>query len=168
MKLIIYICCQESQAQIPERSVVTEWADAAPTVETMVSMGQYKRWTIVDVATYVCESSTVDAVYLAHVYADNDCPPRQDWDASFARPEENIHVELSGVGSPKLQLGFNVLGQSPKVGAQLMNYERTDHPTLVKPVATGWVIDSFDEFRSQNGGFYKAIYLSWCKQFAIA
>jgi hypothetical protein len=169
MNLILYVCCQERDRTVPdEQSVTIAWSEAVPKIHDVISMGKDKRWFAVDVLPYQCAENQAIGVYLVHVHLDVFRPAREEWDSSFARPDENIHIELSGVGEPELQLGFNVLGRPPQVGNRLVSYKPLmSHSTQMKSTPTAWVIDRYDEFLPVGEAPYKAIYLSWCKQQAL-
>lgn len=166
MKLIVYLCCQELDCNQNEQPIQLEWSDHQPRCGDTIAMGDQQRWLIVDVMPY--QSTAADLVFLVHVNPSHQLCDRKEWDSSFARANENIHIELSNRGEPALQIGFNVLGQAPQIGSRLMNYEPTNHPTLMKETPSEWVVDRYDEFLpTAPNAPYNAIYLSWCKQLAL-
>lgn len=160
MYLLIYACCKESDRQhTHEQSVRMEWAEQPPAIADLVSMGKQKRWNIVELTAYkpVMLGQEVRAVYLAQVQRE-DLPlaPKSEW--SFFHPHENMHIHLTAVGEPALQLGFNVLGEPPQMGTRLVFDQAT--PLVVPPQK--WVLDRYDTYLPESAASYHAIYLAWC------
>lgn len=160
MYLLIYACCKESDRQhTHEQSVRMEWAEQPPAIDDLVSMGKQKRWHIVELTAYkpVMLGQDVRAVYLAQVQRE-DLPlaPKSEW--SFFQPRENIHIHLTEVGESALQLGFNTMGEPPRMGARL-----TLDPSIAPDtMANRWVIDRYDTYLPESAMSYHAIYLAWC------
>jgi hypothetical protein len=165
MYLLIYACCKESDRQhASEQSVRLEWAEQPPAIDDLVSMGRQKRWRLVELVAYkpvvleaVMLEQDVRAVYLAQVQRE-DLPlaPRSEW--SFSHPQENMHIHLTAIGEPALQLGFNVLGEPPCIDAPLL-LAPSPAPTML---VNQWVIDRYDTYLPENNTSYHAIYLAWC------
>lgn len=156
MNLLLYACCQAFDRQHPaEQSVLVEWTEQPPAIGDVVSMGRQKHWAIVEVAAYkpITLGQAVRAVYLAFVQRE-DLPltPKADW--SF-HPQKTIHVHLTAIDEPELQLGFNVLGDPPQIGECLLSHEATT-PKVA------WVIDRYDTYLPEAHASYSAIYLAWC------
>ncbi|BAS57929.1 hypothetical protein NIES2135_26890 [Leptolyngbya boryana NIES-2135] len=166
MDLSIYLACQEQFCHPDETGVVVRWG--TPDRNELVSMGAGKTWKVVEQVQYEASQDICPRIVYVHPDA-LEIPSRSEWD-SASESDTTIQIALDEVGKPELEFGFNMLGQAPVVGDRLMNYEATEHPTWMQPVATDWVIDSFDEFLPQTQSFYKAIYIAWCKaeRFAIA
>lgn len=164
MNLIVYSYCRESDRNSSEEALKVEWSEQVPDVGQAVSMGGERRWFVVKVDLYQASEQSVN-VYLVHINRTLSTPVTWDCDGC---ENETIHIELAAVGEPILGLAFNVLGEAPRIGKQLMNYERTDHPTLMREIPNGWIVDRYDELLPDGEAPYKAVYLSWCRQFAIA
>ncbi len=170
MNLLIYQACQDESCKSQELGIRVEWSQEVPEVGDITNMASSPKWRVVEVVPYHSKASVIQGAFLVYVHpVDSELSPKEDWDSALYM-NSAIHVEMSEVGQPELQVGWNVLGQAPTIGERLMNYEATEHPTWMQPVATDWVIDSFDEFLPQTQSFYKAIYIAWCKaeRFAIA
>lgn len=165
MNLIIYACVREEDRTISlEQSVIAAWSDTAPALTDRVSMGADARWEAIEITPYFSSDSVVEQVYFVQVHRiDLPLPHPDQWTVQDASPDETIHIELSAVGAPELQLGFNVLGKPPKLGERLIEYKPTSHPTLMQSVATAWTIEDYDQFLPKGVAFYKAVYLSWCR-----
>lgn len=159
MNFIIYSCCRESDRAVDEDPIQVEWSDTVPNVGETISLGSERRWFQVKVTPYKSINSSI-GVYLVHV--NRTLSTSFKWDCE-GHENETIHVELSAVGESSLGFAFNVLGEAPQVGKQLLDYERTDHPTLMKATPNGWIIDRYDEFLPEVNAPYKAIYLAYCK-----
>lgn len=163
MNLIVYSYCRESDRNSNEEALKIEWLESLPDVGQSVSMGDERRWFIVKVDRY--HSDQIFDVYLIHINRTLSTPVTWDCDGC---ENETIHIELAAVGEPILGLAFNVLGEAPRIGKRLMNYERTDHPTLMRESPNGWIVDRYDELLPDGEAPYKAVYLSWCRQLAAS
>ncbi len=171
MNLIIYSCCRESDRNSNEEPLKVEWSEEVPDVGQSVSMGDQRRWFKVKVDRYQATEQHID-VYL--VYVNRTLSTPVVWDCEGCE-NETIRISLSentkcgaSIGEPMLEFAFNVLGHAPQVGARLMNYERTDHPTLMREIPSEWVVDRFDEFLPEGEAPYRAVHICWCQQLAIA
>ncbi|MBW4422256.1 MAG: hypothetical protein KME13_24080 [Myxacorys californica WJT36-NPBG1] len=168
MNLVIYSLCRESDLlrkapkdpNFNEEPIKVEWSEDVPGVGQSVSLGGEQRWFKVQITRYQSAQQDID-VYFVHVNRTLAVPVGWDCDG---RENETIHVELSTVGESILGFAFNVLGEAPKVGSRLMNYQRTSHPTLMQETSSDWIRDRYDECIPQGAAPYKAIYLTWCKQ----
>ncbi len=164
MYLLIYACCKESDRQHPdERSVRVEWSEQPPALCDIVSMGKQKCWTIVEIAAYrpVVLGQEVRAVYLAYVQRDGlPLAPKTEW--SFFHPQENIHIHLTGIGEPALQLGVNVLGDPPRFGERVTQEAPILPSEPARSEVRTWVIDRYDTYLPEDQPTYSAIYLVWC------
>jgi hypothetical protein len=164
MDLLIYACCKESdRLYLDESSVRIEWAESTPALNDIISMGRQKRWVVVEIAAYkpVNLGQAVQAVYLVYVQRE-DLPlaPKVDW--SFFHPQENIHVFLSAIAEPELQLGFNIMGDPPRLGERLLAQEIAPYPRQIRSVPREWVVDRYDTYLPEHQTAYSAIYLIWC------
>ena len=166
--LLIYACCKASdRLHLAESSVRAEWAQP-PALGDIVSMGRQKRWIVVEVAAYkpVGLQQEVQAVYLVYLQRE-DLPlaPKSEW--SFFQPQETIQVQLSAVNAPVLQLGFNVLGQPPRIGEQVKQDESMPDFKLVRSIPKEWLIDRYDTYLPENQAPYSAVYLAWCCPYKV-
>lgn len=163
MNLLIYACCKASdRLHLAESSVRVELAQP-PALNDIVSMGRQKRWVVVEIAAYkpVGLRQEIQAVYLVHLQRE-DLPlaPRSEW--SFFQPQETVQVQLSAVNEPALQLGFNVLGQPPRIGDRVMPDQPVSNFKLVRSIPKAWLIDRYDTYLPENQAPYSAVYLAWC------
>lgn len=141
MNLIVYSYCRESDRNSNEETLKVEWSEEVPDVGQSVSMGDQRRWFKVKVDRYQASERNVD-VYFVHIHGRLATPVNWDCDGC---ENEIIQIEIAAVGEPILGFAFNVLGEAPRIGKRLMNYEPTDHPTLMREIPSDWIVDRYDE-----------------------
>jgi len=171
--------CVKSEDDVDEYFQRLERLEVAPLIGTSVSMddGESYRWRVVDMINFYPEqTSQVDGVCIAYVdRVGMPLLPPEEWYCN-SHDAESLHIMLSDMREPKLELSMVSDASAPTIGKRLINYEPTGEYTMVelvegepkakigkvKSAPTDWYVDRFDTFTPQRQNPYSAVYIAWC------
>jgi hypothetical protein len=163
--LLIYQCCQASEATTDESALRVEWGDQ-PTLGDVVLMGSGRGWQVVGMTTYRSENS-VFPVYLVYVHPLGVAlPAPEDWDGYY--PEQNnrevLNIWFAQVREPQVYLELNCLGEPPALGGFEQYYTQVEDGQVIPKVRTApWLVRSVDAYLPTESAPYPAINLAWCE-----
>lgn len=120
---------------------VIEWVDSVPTIGDRFPDSDLP---IASIEVYQGELETV--LLIASQPIEHE--PTESFDIQIA-PDRSI-----------IRNGWSMEGK-PRTG-RLVNYEPTNHETLMRAVPSRWYVDQIETCKPVEQGSYKAIYLCFC------
>lgn len=73
--------------------------------------------------------------------------------------DETLNVKIAPDRSI-INYGWSMIGRAPT--GRLMNYEPTNHETLMRPVPSDWCVDRVDTCKPLETGTYQAVHFCHC------
>lgn len=169
MQLMILEAVQEEDIDVLEEGLLTLWCDHAPKVGDLVSLGQDKRWRVLEVNTFTPTNSdlAVNAIYDVLV-ARTDQPPlaREEWSPRKIRAlagHRDLHLSISEVGGEIVEKRINYRRQLPPIGKPLYDLKPTGTGSQYYARPRPWQVSHYEQYVSQEDAAYGVIYLTFCK-----
>lgn len=170
MQLMIFEAIQEEHLDPLEEGLQTLWCDHAPSVGELVSLGQEKRWKVLEVNTFTPTNPDQQPITAIHevLVAREDQPlfPREDWSPYAIRSlagARDLHLSIAALGGEILERRINYRNQLPPVGKPLYDFKPTGKGTQHYAVPRPWQVAYYEPYGCQDEAPYGTIYLTFCK-----
>lgn len=169
MQLMIFEAIQEEHLSPLEESLQTLWCDHAPSVDDLISLGQEKRWRVLEVNTFtpMNPSQSITAVHDVLVArADQPLLSREAWAPYEIRAlaeARDLHISIAALGGEILERRINYRNQLPPVGKPLYDFKPVGKGTQHYAVPRPWQVSSYEPYACSNDAPYGSIYLTFCK-----
>lgn len=163
MKIVVYLCCDDSQRRLGEQSIRLAWCDRAITPDEKVSMGNKDDWAIAQTTTYTNRSrGDIQQIEIVHVYRDVK-PDKTEWEfLSYkdSHPSQAFEVQISEVGSNFIGWVAHISGKAPNLGEYVVSYgikEDGSKTVRVEP----WFTRELEVFTSDDAdSAFATVYLT--------